>query len=334
MYDTGVSNLCLDTTFVTKNKLMFKNLKQTEISGVGNSIQQITIVNDKIYFKVDDKYNFSRETYLIGLKDFLGNRIDGILGVNSFSNRSHKIDFIKKKLTFTEKHNGYDSISFSFIDDKIYIPLDYTINEIQYTGKFLLDLGSPMTVLNSTNQIKLFKGADLITIGGVGGVTNRKTFFIDILKLGNYDIKNYPIDLSTDTSGALASTNFDGLIGTDILDDFDIIINLKNKILYIKPNRNFNNHQKFLYKSFYYIEKNTNEGNWLVGYIYLDTDAYKKGLRLNDEILEIDGVSVTDLDRVSFYKNLKLNQQINVKILRGQLVLNIRIILNRFLGES
>lgn len=334
MYDTGVAEFCLDKTFVTKNKFQFDKKQNIEIVGVGNDTEITEIVNDKIYYKVDKKYNHSRQTFLIGLKDFMGQNIDGILGIKTFQNRPHKIDFINKKLTFTDKHENYDSIKFIYEGDKIYVPLHYTIDSQQYSGKFILDLGSSITVLNSTSGINTVNAANSIGIGGIGGETKGKTLIFDAIQLGNQLITDYVLDISENTVGALADVNYDGLLGTDILDDFDIIVDLEQKTLYLKPNKKFNHHKKMLYKSFSYIDNAKIDGSWMVSYIYLDTDAYEKGLRLYDEILEIDGVKVSKLKRVSFYRSLKLNQELKLKLRRNEETLIINVILNKFLGKN
>lgn len=334
MYDTGAADFCLDTTFVTKNKFQFDKKQNIEIVGVGNETKTTQLVNDKIYYKVDKKYIHSRTTYLLGLKDIMGENIDGILGIKTFQNRPHKIDFINKKLTFTDKHENYDSIKFIYEGNKIYVPLHYTIDSQQYSGKFILDLGSSITVLNSTSGINTAGGVSSLGAGGIGGETKSKTLIFDAIQLGNQVITDYVLDISEDKAGALADANYDGILGNDILDDFDIIINLEQSTLYLKPNKKFNRHKKMLYKSFSYIDNTKTNGSWTVSYIYLDTDAYKKGLRLHDEILEIDDVKVSKLKRVPFYKALKLNQELKVKLRRNEETLIMNVVLSKFLGKN
>lgn len=334
MYDTGASNFCLDTTFVKNNNLQFKKVQNTKMGGVGSQTQIVNSISDIIHYKVDKKSNHSSKTYLIGLKEFMGEKIDGILGVTTFQDRPHKIDFINKKLTFTDGYKNYDSIKFIYDGERIYIPMEYTIDKKQYSGKFIVDLGSTVTVLNNTSGIDATFGSNLIAIGGIGGETSGKTLFVDNFKLGDQSISHYPIDISKDIKGALADTNFDGLLGTDLLDDFDVGIDLRKEILYLKTNKKNNKHNKLLYKSFSYIDNTNTDGSWIVSYIYLDTDAYRKGLRLYDKILEINGVKVTELNRVEFYKSLKLNQKLELLISRNEEEIKINLVLDKFLGGN
>ena len=295
IYDTGAKELILDTAFCKKNKLIFKTTQDTKIGGVGNSIQNAKIVLDTL---------------------------------------TYKIDFINKKISFFKNTKNYDSINLIFDGDKIYVPVTYTINEEEYIGKFILDLGSSVTVLNSSNKINTRNRGDFESIGGIGGKTAGKTIFINQFKLGNQSINNFPIDISNDSKGALSSSEYDGILGNDILDDFDLIIDIKKSKLFLKPNKKINKHKKFFYKSFSFIDNSKIDKSWLVSYIYLNTDAYKKGLRLNDKITAINNISVEKLDRIKYYKGLKLNQELELTIIRDDNSMKINIILNKFLdGE-
>ena len=334
IYDTGAKELILDTAFCKKNKLIFKTTQDTKIGGVGNSIQNAKIVLDTLTYKIDKKTNFSNKTILLGLKNILGQNTDGILGVNSFKNRPHKIDFINKKISFFKNTKNYDSINLIFDGDKIYVPVTYTINKEEYIGKFILDLGSSVTVFNSTKSIIANGHGDFEAIGGIGGKTTGQTIFINQFKLGKQSIYNFPIDISNDTEGALSSSEYDGLLGNDILDDFDLIIDIKKSKLYLRPNKKNNKHKKFFYKSFSFIDNSKIDKSWLVSYIYLNTDAYRRGLRLNDKITAINNISVEKLDRIEFYKSLKLDQELELTIIRANNLMKIKFILNKFLNEE
>lgn len=334
IYDTGCKEIILDTTFCNENNLKFNSIQSTKLSGIGNTTQSSKLVLDTLKFKTDKKSNFTNQTYLIGLRNFLGQKTDGILGVNSFKDRSHKIDFINKKISFFENTKKYDSINLIFNGDKIYVPVTYTINKEEYIGKFILDLGSSVTVFNSTKSIIANGHGDFEAIGGIGGKTTGQTIFINQFKLGKQSIYNFPIDISNDTEGALSSSEYDGLLGNDILDDFDLIIDIKKSKLYLRPNKKNNKHKKFFYKSFSFIDNSKIDKSWLVSYIYLNTDAYRRGLRLNDKITAINNISVEKLDRIEFYKSLKLDQELELTIIRANNLMKIKFILNKFLNAE
>ena len=79
IYDTGCKEIILDTTFCNENNLKFNSIQSTKLSGIGNTTQSSKLVLDTLKFKTDKKSNFTNQTYLIGLRNFLGQKTDGIL---------------------------------------------------------------------------------------------------------------------------------------------------------------------------------------------------------------------------------------------------------------
>lgn len=78
-------------------------------------------------------------------------------------------------------------------------------------------------------------------------------------------------------------------------------------------------------RSFSYIDRTDIDDSWLISYIYIDTDAYKNGLRLNDKVIAIDGELVKNLDRLNFYKNLKIDQKLEFTVIREGKTIKINL---------
>ena len=334
VYDTGAPEMIIDNSFKNKNKLVFIKEEDTRMNGIGNETKNVKVISDTINYKINSRKKKSKKTFLIDLKSILGQKADGILGFKTFENRAHKIDYINKKIFFTKSHKNYEVLKMILKDDKLYIPINYIVEKKEYNGNFILDLGSSVTILNSSNKIKIDYGSEFEAIGGVGGKTKGRTIFIDELKFGNLSIYKYPVDISSDKNGALSKNNYDGILGNDILDDFDIIIDLNEKILYLKPNIKNNKHKQYFYKSFSYVNRTNIDRSWLVSYIFINTDAYKKGLRLNDKIISINGTSVEQINHLEFYKNLKINQELELTINRDGKTFNINFVLDKFLDGN
>ena len=334
VYDTGAPEMIIDNSFKNKNKLVFIKEEDTRMNGIGNETKNVKVISETINYKNDGRKKKSKKTFLIDLKSILGQKADGILGFKTFENRAHKIDYINKKIFFTKSHKNYEVLKMILKDDKLYIPINYIVEKKEYNGNFILDLGSSVTILNSSNKIKIDYGSEFEAIGGVGGKTKGRTIFIDELKFGNLSIYKYPVDISSDKNGALSKNNYDGILGNDILDDFDIIIDLNEKILYLKPNIKNNKHKQYFYKSFSYVNRTNIDRSWLVSYIFINTDAYKKGLRLNDKIISINGTSVEQINHLEFYKNLKINQELELTINRDGKTFNINFVLDKFLDGN
>lgn len=333
VYDTGAPFFYLDSSFCIDNKIKFIHTQKNKIRGVGNKEKIINSSNDTIIYHVNELKNYTNNTSILDLKKNLGDEIDGLLGVNSFYNKKHKISFTKKKIIFTNNNNGFTKIKIEFKNNQILVPLEIRLNDKKtIKGDFLLDTGSSTTCITSNYKIDTINVAEFKSVGGIGGESGGYTAIAKTINLGNNFIINHPIEISKDSLGALSESYYEGIIGNDILDDFDIIIDLNNEYLFVKPNGQYNNHDPFLFKSFSYIDKTKTHNYWLISYIYLNSDAHKNGLQLNDKIVSVNGVEIEKLDFLKFYRSLKLNQKLEFKIIRNEKTIKINFTLNKFLN--
>lgn len=336
IYDTGAPFFYLDSSFCVNSEIKFLYTKRSRIMGVGNEEKNINNVNDTILYQINELKNYSNNTSILNLKNILGKKVDGLLGVNSFYNKKHKINFTRNKITLTNKCKAFDQIKIEFKNNQILVPLEVKFsNDKIIKGNFVLDTGSSTTCITSNHKINSINIVHFKSIGGIGGESDGYTTFAKKLSIGNNNIINHPVEISKDSLGAFSENNYDGILGNDILDDFDVIVDLKNEYLYLKPNKKYNKHDPFLFKSFSYVDKTNIDDYWLVSYIYLNADAHKKGLQLNDKIVSINGVGIEKLDFLKFYRSLKLNQKLEFKIIRNDKTKKINFTLNKFLdGEK
>ena len=81
----------------------------------------------------------SLSSTILNFKSILGKNADGILGINSFNNKSHKIDYVKREISLIDNFNGYDKIKFEFKNYRILLPLEIRFSNNRYIkGSFLL----------------------------------------------------------------------------------------------------------------------------------------------------------------------------------------------------
>lgn len=336
VYDTGAPFLYIDSSYLVKNKINFRYINEVFVSGIGNNLQKTIKVNDTVFYETCNNKNYSVNTSVLNLKNILGKNVDGILGVQTFNLKKHKINYIDKTISLINTNykeiREYNTIKFKYINYKIIVPLSIVLdNELVLNGEFLLDTGSRNTVLTSKYSSNKLETIDYISLGGTGGVSEGKTAIIKKINFGGFELNNFRVDISTDSLGALSKNRFyDGIIGNDLLDDFDIIIDVKNNLLFLKRNKNFNKKRtSIIYKGFS-VSDRTDLRGWIVNYLYYDSDAYLKGLRLNDLIVEINDVKVTKMNLNKFYKNLIPNQILKLKIIRENKEYEILCSLNNF----
>lgn len=335
IFDTGFNGTALDSLFCKESgyKDIITDLK---MGGIGNSKKVLKVVIDSIHYKyINTDYHFNSDiAIMLDLKSMVGKQVDGILGLETFSHTPYMIDYVSQKIDFTHSINGYQEVNAQFEAGRIYIDLSITLNNGNSTyGRFLVDTGSSQTIFN--NHVFMTDGIynsdkkkKFYSKGGIGGDSNGYFLPVASINIGKFKMENLIVTISTDTLGMLANSNYMGIIGNDLLDDFNIIFDHRQEKIWVKPNKNFNHNEKKLFKGISFID--TGKKCYVAG-IVEETDAYRKGIRMNDEILQINNMPVEKIDLDAFVENLKANDVLLLKIKRGTEEKDIELKLNVFL---
>ncbi|WP_338410200.1 PDZ domain-containing protein [uncultured Flavobacterium sp.] len=339
IYDTGSPFLCIDSLYYLNSNFYHKKLMHAKAGGIGNTTQTIKVVLDTINYSINSSQNgISTKTPILNLKDIAGKDIDGIVGIETFFDKMYKIDYIAEKITFVLDAKKHHLVPVEFENNRSYIYLEIVLkDENKIKGKFLIDSGSGATIINSSFfkeyniENSSFLKAKYTTIGGVGGESAGYSFFTKNIIFDKYSISNFVIDISTDTLGALSNREYIGIVGNDILEKFDVIFNFKESKMWTKPNKSFDKKNASLFKSFSVIDRTDINKGWKVSSIYENTEAFKSGLRLNDIIIEINGIDVKKMDRKQFFTNIKPGDEMNLTVKRERQELKINFKLDQFL---
>lgn len=340
-FDTGSPWLLIDSTFYENQKMSFSHFSESENAGVGNNPVKMTRILDTVEFSVIDNTFFSKYNMIHNLKKTLGNSIDGIVGFANFGNTPFEINYIAQKIILNPKiNNSYRQIAIKFDGYSMFLPMELMLNNgTTIKGDFLIDTGSKETVLTSKfanhKDILNSKKVTYRNNGGVSGLHMGYSLFASDIKIDKFRLIDHQIDVSSDSIGALSKNeNYIGIIGNDMLDNFNIIYHPTQYKIWIKPNENFNKPSNDLYKSFILIETNDINKGWSVGNIYEESDAYKKGLRHKDEVIEINNKSVEKLNIENFTHKLKPDQKLKLKVKRQNEYFEINTSLNVFLKKN
>jgi hypothetical protein len=224
----------------------------------------------------------------------------GIVGFELFKRFVVEIDYAESKLTLTlPEHFEYDGkgviVPFTF-DEKtpvVHGALDGV------PGTFSIDTGSAVTVdvfrpfvdehrLEDKYQPRF----ETIAGHGVGGVVRAKIARAQVLRIGDVEIPDVVIQLSTQEKGAYSDRYVAGNIGAGVFKRFTVVFDYANQRLIFEKNASFD----------------SPEGHSRVGMSILrDADAFSvldvidggpadsAGVEVGDRIIEIDGVSADTL---------------------------------------
>ena len=305
LIDTAADILLLDSIFVSKNNLTYKNFHYRKIWGIGESYQIIPIIKDTVCFNIGNKKFQSSFVPIIEMKPIGGDYVDGLIGTDFFQNKYLEINYTGKYINVFNSVDsayleGYNSIKMGRIDHFYTVPAVLKVNDsVTIEGSFALDTGMPLSTITSSFAEKY----DLINnvnrkvryyakYGGVGGETAGYDFIIDTLEILNLNLESVNMSFSTDMFGLLANDSYIGILGNNVLDRFDVLFDFKNDILYYRPNEKFKTSYVFDRLGFSYVDRSKTMGGWVIAGITESSPAEKNGLMIDDLVITVNGIPI------------------------------------------
>ena len=200
--------------------------------------KQVFLIKDTVKINIGNQIHNFTDSPILRLTDINGGNIAGIIGNEFIKNQILIIDNENNTLRIdtvvnTEKYETI--LPFQYDNDRIYLPVDLTIQENQtITAKLLMDLGCPDAVILNSAYFKSLKDNGflpentvdytILSAGALGGNSDGGDIRINSIQLGKDILSNPIISFSKDTLGAFSRTNNDGLIGNEILDRYNYAI--------------------------------------------------------------------------------------------------------------
>jgi len=341
VFDTGADNFYFDSLFYNSNKFTYDKIAEAYLPGVGSKPQKTKLILDTVHFQFADYQYHTKMVPVFCLKGILGDFADGILGQNYFSGKALEINYQHKFMKIYDSISlvdikGYSKIVYENVKNRLYVPLKLLINgSLEIEGKFTLDLGSPYSISLTSPTAKKFALNNKINnkiryytkYGGVGGESTRYNFKAESIFIGDYKLNNFVMEYSEDTNGALSSNKNFGLLGNNILEKFDIIIDFKNNCLYLKPNNQFENPFETTRLGFGYVDRGETYQSWIVTGTYEGSMAEKAGLMIDDKITHLNDLPIKEIDYEQQQAIFKKAETIKLTVNRNNkiLIFNIRL---------
>lgn len=308
-FDTGSPYLCLDSTYQADSGYSYKNVIQANMGGSGNNRENVRAVVDELTYTLAGQTHKTKIAPIFSLKPILGDYADGILGMSELDGKVIAIDYAKQKVGFWDSMEisdtkGYTLIPIRYEGTRIFVPIKVTVDDGKVIeGEGLMDLGSGNSVTLTSvvaEQYGLKNITPLIHFnslhGGIGGESSSCDFRADHVTIGPFVLNGVTMDFSNNTGGSLSSKEYIGIVGNDIWERFDMIVDLSRQKLYLKPNGDFEKPFAAPVLGFSYTDRSQTLGYWVVNGLYRDSNAEKAGLQHGDHIIAVNGRSVKDID--------------------------------------
>ncbi len=243
-----VFDLGANITVINKTKMEAKNVNikfdTLVFNGGGNggskeskSFNNLVTIGKQVYTGKD----------VLGISYPESEKLDGLIGWNFFGDKIVEIDFESKELLVSDNLPDY-YVRYSKTKLKFINGLPY-INTILYNGKkkvkiwSMLDTGYNSTLkvyYNTVIENKPLYEYQVIgestSLGTDGTVAKSDYVLIPRIEIGGFEIYNMPADLMK----TKVDSNIPALFGGNLLKRFHIILDFKNKEVYLMPNKKIN----------------------------------------------------------------------------------------------
>ncbi len=347
LFDTGADGLIFDSTFYSERPFDHKKIVQTMLPGVGTGgFQQTRAVYDTVNIDFSNLNLKTNIVPIVDLKIIAGDKIDGVIGASFFINSVLVINFEKEYIQVLDCISGVDISGFSKIPMKVEqnrtnIPISVEIDdEVRITGDIVLDTGSPGTI-NLTSDMASRHNLELIVkdktklyrkYGGISGESSGYVFYSNSFQISDLGLQDVIIEYSLDKSGSLANRKGDeiGLLGTGILDKYDVIIDFSNSNLYLKQNSNIKPIFEMSKLGFTFVDRRETLGGLIVTGFYAGSNAEASGLKIDDRIITINHKDVAKIDIENYNDFIGDNQAVALGIVRDQAEFDFSFNLEKF----
>lgn len=330
--DTGSGGISLDTLTAAYYKLPLEASDKT-IKGIGGVKALSFYKNGTLHFPGLDVSNldFHINDYEI-LTEVYGFRVDGIIGYSFFRRYIVGLDYNTGLLSiYTPGKYNYPKNGTYLKPAFTNIPVTrHEIGDLKsYFSNFYFDTGAGMCIMLSeqfVNDSVLLSSKRKIVATQVEGLVGKITMKLSTLKtvqIGPYRFKRVPVHIYKDSVNVFSYPTLVGLLGSDLLRRFNIVLNYPDRTIHLSPNSHYRDAFDYSYTgmNYYFID-----GKVVITEIQQGSPAEKAGFQPGDIIFGIDNNFSNNIQQ---YKALLQNhgQKLNIIVFRNNkpLLLELKV---------
>ena len=240
-----------------------------------------------------------------------GITVNAIVGREILQKYVTKVDYTTQTLTFTS------SADFTYDGGGVAVPLGHdegdaivhgSIDGID--GAFQIDTGSSASLILTTpfadahDLRQTYHTVGNAIVGrGVGGYSHGDVARGKQLRIGDFTIDDFVVELSTDKRGAFGSHWIDGNIGNDILQRMTLTLDYSRHTAYFERNPRTETPTP-ADRAGMYVQNDQRQFFNVAG-VLPNGPAYNAGLREGDRITAIDGTPAADVTENAFWQLLR-----------------------------
>ena len=312
IFDSGDGITVIDQDVADKLKLVKQKVVLNEESVYGTIIKHNTIKVDGFLIEKNIKVY---ATDLDHLEISLGREFDGIIGYDLLRHHSVRIDYDNHKFEIYE-HGVHpkkgDPVPFKLVNSIPTIDGAVVLNNNEsHPGTFFVMTGAGTTMdFNSpyaTQYDVIHKTGEHFSYD-VKSVSQNETKHyeghVKSFTFGKQTLTDLPIGISMASTGIQAHKSVAGIIGNEILSKYNIIFDLPSKMMYLEKNQSFDE-PLIINCSGIDIQLSSDKKKVLIHQVFENSPAAAAGIKVNSELLSVDGKPAKELDMQEIIRTLK-----------------------------
>ena len=306
LLDTGSERSWLDAKFAAKLELYSTGIESIRLPYATREVDSIRVGDlglDSVHIR--DLEMFSGDLSSTSLA--VGVPVDGILGCDVLRRFIVRIDLSSGSAQFvTNSSAPPDEVSVRLhkVENLYFVPLS-----VQGTSvNLLLDTGTNASSVSShvwSNITTHWRPQSMVDgVRSAGGAGSAKFVLIPRIDIGSVTAKNVPLRVQPQTpDGLFADTDFDGLLGTDVLGQFIVTLDLADDKMYLRHNARA--HMDLDHFSTIGIQFAKNgEGSFTIMAVWNPSPATVAGLKIGDRILSVNKMDVRSMSLDDFSRRI------------------------------
>lgn len=336
IFDTGAEHTILTQREIT-DLLQINYERRFTIMGADLSTELYAYLARGVKFTINNLVAFNRSILVLEedyfrFEEYGGIQVQGIIGADLFRRFIVRINYRKRIITLYEPANfrppggRFQEFPIEIERHKPYILANTSLtSDTTILGKYLLDTGASISLLLYTNSHPSFnlpKQFIRSKIGmGLGGFLQGFMGRIEEIDIGGSKLESVitnfqDLGVQVDTS---FTNNRNGIIGNQILNRFEIIIDYIHSKIYFQPEKNYKRSFQYDKSGLVMAASGANLNVFTVIDLIEDSPAAKADIRVGDEIKKINGIPTSIIHLSDLLKKLqgKTGKKIKLQILRN-----------------